>query len=945
MVLISVQSVETNNGYQFKNDFAESIIIDPKSRVSLINANLSRNIDYVILDGGNQFEMVVGGANNPKDIIGIPSGTYDANGLSQEIETSLNSHYANSGHSFNVNYLKKANLFNLQHIFRTNTLTTNECVDWVIGATTDAPNITLFKHPIELKLHNMTNGTAEYAISTNAIIATQNVPDFVDGGSVFQVKAHFPSGDFPQTGGAGSSFGWGFGMYSKQLGTKPTTGVKQVSINANLNWLDIGIVFFKETTGDTQFKIMENGVNIYGGVASRGFTPHNGDEYRIVLSQSSTNDGRPRYQYKKHGQSDFTDFPIGAGLQTIRTADWRNQALYSVVFSDTEGSNGNAVLRELNYSAKGSNELVASEITALENGQRLLEGKLTRTNYNNGVEGGGDNQGILTQLLGADQTSLFQFVLPSASNKLFHIALCDEETRLTNNDTDPLNVGQDTLYGTTSQPNGTKLTTKSNTSFGSVLFDTTNNKIYKRNALNKHCDYEPLSGVSPNAIIAPPLEEITAQRNFTTAKWTTTTKFYALCVGNDNAMKLTASPSGDREKGADEILVAIINNPESDFTGIQTATITNKGTGYTNSTEFTCRLGALTGGGGTAGVGAIVKYTTDGSGEFDNGAGSADVCSGKGYSINQIYTIIPIDPTTGADLTGDDAGDANATITITELTLATDRFNEAMGSSYSASKTNNGYRWNAVVRDWEGDATKAQTPIGGIALSVEESTEHTPYVEFYPQYEANFGNILGFPQAQYIITGDNVLVAPDHPLPDLALPLNPSLHINIPNLPIKSYVGMKLKQDASLGDKPVGNIQGLTKQVAKIPRYHDSNLVSSSGLEGPFYYDYFPYDVPLHNATELVLNELDIEITNPDGTLAKDIGSAHLLLNITNVESVGEGQMNGGIGMPKKMYQSHQQLNNNPAMLQPSIYGGKSYGGTHTEHEGKLMTATHGTPI
>lgn len=942
MVLISVQSVETNNGYQFKNDFAESIIIDPKSRVSLINANLSRNIDYVILDGGNEFEMVVGGANNPKDVIGIPSGTYDANGLAQEIESALNGHYANSGHSFNVNYMKKQNTFNLQHIFRTNTLTTNECVDWVIGATTQAPNITLIKRPIELKLNGLTNGTAEYAVSTNAIIATQNVPDFVDGGSVFQLKPHF-TGSFPQAGGAGSSFGWGFGMYSKQQGTPPTTGVKQVSANANLDWLDIGIVFYKEETGETQFKIIENGVNIYGGTASRGFTPRNGDEYKIVLSQSSTNDGRPRYQYKRHGQTDFTDFPIGAGLQTIRTEDWRNQELYSVVFSDTEGTNGNAVLRELNYSAKGSNELVASGITALQNGHNFADNKLVRTNYNNGVEGGGDNQGILTQLIGADQTSMLQFDLPSASNKLFAIALIDEEARLYNADTDALRTGGDTLYGTTSQANGTKaLSGNLNPSFGSVLFRTDTNKIYRRNALNKHCSYEPLSGGSPDAIIAPPLVEITAERDFTTAKWTTTTKFYAMCVGNDSAMRLTASPSGDREKNNDELLVAIINNPESDFTGIQTATITAQGSGYTNSTEFTCRLGDLTGGGGTAGVGAIVKYTTNGGGQFDNGAGSNDLCSGKGYALNQIYKIIPIDPTTGADLTGTDAGNADATITITELTLPTDKFNEEMGSAYDADKTNNGYRWLAQVRDWEGGATADQTTINGFALSVEESTEHTPYAEFYPQYEANFGNILGFPQAQYILAGTEILEAPDHPLPDLALPLNPSLHINIPNLPIKSYVGMKLKKDALLGDKPVGNIQGLTKQVAKIPRFHDKSLVSSSGLEGPFYYDYFPYDVPLHNATELVLNELDIEITNPDGTLAKDIGSAHLLLNITNVESVGEGGNSGGIGMPIKRPQSKQQLNNNPAMLQPSIYGGKSYG---DNVDGKLMTATHGTPI
>ena len=941
MVLISVQSVEDKNGYQFKNDFAESIIIDPKSRVSLVNANLSRTIDYVVLEGGNEFEMVVGGPNNPKDIVGIPAGTYDANGLAQEIESALNTHYANSGHSFNVNYMKKDNVFNLQHIFRTNTLATNECADWAIGATTQAPTITFVKHPIELKLTGMTLGTAEYAISSKAIIATQNVPDFVDGGSVFQVKPHF-TGDFPQAGAIGSSYCWGFGMYSKQFGTPPTTGVKQASLNANLDWLDTGIIFKCGNAGIASFKIMEHGVNIFNGTTSRPFTPRSADEYRIVLSQGIGNDGRPRYQYRRHGQADFIDFPLTNALQTIRTADWRNQELYSVVFSDTKGSNNDAVIRELQYSIKGSNELVPSEINALENGQTLVDDKLTRTNYNGGVEGGGDNQGILTQLIGADQSSMLQFDLPATGGKLFNIALCDEEARLYNTDTDALRTGKDTLYGTTSKHNGTKADADDlNPSFGSVLFDTTNNKIYRRNALNKHCSYSPASGASPNAIIAPPLVEITAEREFTTAKWTATTKFYATCVGNDNAMRLTCSPAGNREKHNDELLVAVINNPESDFTGIQTGTITNQGSGYTAGQNFSCRLEKV-GGPGDTGSGGIWSGTTDGTGKFDNGAGSADLCSGKGYAINQVYKIIPINTSTGADLTGSDAGDGNATITITATTLATDIFNEAMGSSYDATKTNNGYRWLAQVRDWDGDGTAVQTSVDGIALSVEESTEHAPYAEFYPQYEANFGNMLGFPQAQYIMSGSQVLEAPQHPLPDLALPLNPSLHINIPNLPIKSYVGMKLKKDAVLGDAPIGNIQGLTKQVAKIPRFHDKSLVSSSGLEGPFYYDYFPYDVPLHNATELVLNELDIEITNPDGTLATDIGSAHLLLNITNVESVGEGQANGGIGQPKRLYQAPPQLNNNPAMLQPSIQGGRPYGDSV---EGDLMNASHGTPI
>ena len=72
MVLVSVQSVETDNGYSFKNDFAESLIIDPNSKISLINIQFSRSVDYVVLQDGNAFEIKVGDAVAKKDIIKEP---------------------------------------------------------------------------------------------------------------------------------------------------------------------------------------------------------------------------------------------------------------------------------------------------------------------------------------------------------------------------------------------------------------------------------------------------------------------------------------------------------------------------------------------------------------------------------------------------------------------------------------------------------------------------------------------------------------------------------------------------------------------------------------------------------------------------------------------------------------------------------------------------------
>jgi hypothetical protein len=86
MVLISVTSVETDNGYQFANDFAESVIINPKSKVSLINFQFERKLDFVVLEGGNQFKVRVGDKLNSLDVVGIDAGTYTATSLAFAIQ-------------------------------------------------------------------------------------------------------------------------------------------------------------------------------------------------------------------------------------------------------------------------------------------------------------------------------------------------------------------------------------------------------------------------------------------------------------------------------------------------------------------------------------------------------------------------------------------------------------------------------------------------------------------------------------------------------------------------------------------------------------------------------------------------------------------------------------------------------------------------------------------
>ena len=142
-------------------------------------------------------------------------------------------------------------------------------------------------------------------------------------------------------------------------------------------------------------------------------------------------------------------------------------------------------------------------------------------------------------------------------------------------------------------------------------------------------------------------------------------------------------------------------------------------------------------------------------------------------------------------------------------------------------------------------------------------------------------------------------------------------------MPIKSYVGKRYQRNATINDNPIGNQQGLTNLIAQVPRHHDDNGEAGSANTGPYYFDYFPYSIPLHNATQLLRNELDFSIRNPDGTLATDITRCLLLLDVSNVDNVGEGLTGGEIGDPRIRQQSSVQLDIGKNQLQPTIGGGK----------------------
>ena len=102
MVLISVQSVETNNGYQFKNDFSETIEIDPKASISVVNALFERENKFIVTSENNRFDIALSN-ESPTEVV-LKNGTYTGAELAEEIQYALYINYGGLGIYFSVSY-------------------------------------------------------------------------------------------------------------------------------------------------------------------------------------------------------------------------------------------------------------------------------------------------------------------------------------------------------------------------------------------------------------------------------------------------------------------------------------------------------------------------------------------------------------------------------------------------------------------------------------------------------------------------------------------------------------------------------------------------------------------------------------------------------------------------------------------------------------------------
>ena len=131
MVLLSIQSTETGNGYRFSNDFAEALVIDPNARVTLINVLFERKNEFIVTNDCNEFIIQLGSDHAPEQTITIANGTYTGANLAKEIENKINTVSEPLGYYFNVIYNREDGNFKLSSLFHLGEITPASPTDYI----------------------------------------------------------------------------------------------------------------------------------------------------------------------------------------------------------------------------------------------------------------------------------------------------------------------------------------------------------------------------------------------------------------------------------------------------------------------------------------------------------------------------------------------------------------------------------------------------------------------------------------------------------------------------------------------------------------------------------------------------------------------------------------------------------------------------------------------
>ena len=627
----------------------------------------------------------------------------------------------------------------------------------------------------------------------------------------------------------------------------------------------------------------------------------------------------------------YEKFSTQGSIQSFGIDDWGDQILHPVVGCDfnLNATANPQVTAEITTAGKSNVKPVA--ITAGDNNQRLSNHKLEVDSHANSVGvftrdvaggyiGKNTTEGFISQKLDAGAYSQLEFKLAYQTGGDFYVSVIDEEKRLANQvaeGNDPTDMGISDSYGNTAKAPSDAFATETAPAFNPALVtfrfkswiwngivdNTADYRIYVMNDINQYNE-DGVGAVEKEFI------DCDAGDQF---DWSASPDalFIIKVIASNNTAVVSVSPSGDKTD-----IINLYTHPLAnvDLTGIKTVDTLATTSAFSDSENK-----VLFSVGRNLGKFGMIEADTDGAGNI-TATDLAMVCAGSGYTAGVDYQIMEIDQNDGTRV-----GTGVGTVRVASFTDYNHTTN--MGAEFNSNKTTQGYCYHLVFGNPDvADATGISTATD-VRLLTETGGDMNTWTAVYPRFEPTFGETIGFGKTRYILNATNDVITSDKdPVPNQQTIHNPTIMVNVDNLPIKSYIGKRFKASALITDKPVGNVQGLTKMIGKVPRHHDDDGTGGSINTGPYYYDYFPYSVPLHNASELVLNELDISVRNPDGTLATDIVETHLLLDISNVDSVGEGLTGGHIANPRSAGSGYDKLDITKGQLQPEIRGGFAQG-------------------
>ena len=243
---------------------------------------------------------------------------------------------------------------------------------------------------------------------------------------------------------------------------------------------------------------------------------------------------------------------------------------------------------------------------------------------------------------------------------------------------------------------------------------------------------------------------------------------------------------------------------------------------------------------------------------------------------------------------------------------------------------NNEYYYHINIAKWTQGLNTTDywlnPTIGNVQLDAQQDDATTGgFIELDIDADDNdsLGAVIGFKKGIYQFPSPNTAITGEGNYDPHYKDENPNrtVYLNCPTLNLRNVIGQKFSSTDTIAGGPQGNLQGVNRYLAKVPRYHEDagGVNGAKSNTGPFYYDYFPYAIPLNNASEINTNDLQLTLTTDDNKFATDIVYSEVLLSITNVESAGQGFNRLEIGMPKDLPQTYSQQNILQSQMTPSL--------------------------